>query len=123
MREIKFRAWDSSISEMVSNNCLSVVAGEPAYIMEQNDGSLVSSFRQDMILMQYTGLKDKNGVEIYEGDIVGIENENWIVEWCDAGTFVVIEPCSCSVISTMQYLDDGGVFKVIGNVYENPELL
>lgn len=64
MREIRFRAWDADTNQMLPN----VGAyGGVACFMEGGWGALVT---KDLPLMQYTGLKDKNGMEIYEGDIV-----------------------------------------------------
>jgi len=83
-------------------------------------------------VMQYTGLKDKNGKEIYEGDIIesvfksidlleGEGRTRWIVEWRDGGF--------CENDLRGDYLADfqvGGVLPdetVVGNIHENPELL
>ncbi|MHA1286440.1 MAG: YopX family protein [Candidatus Thorarchaeota archaeon] len=72
---------------------------------------------------QYTGLKDMNGKEIYEGDILqlnGDENARWVVEW-DACKFV-FRP----IYPGLKYLkpDDWcDVLEIVGNIYDNPELL
>jgi len=77
-------------------------------------------------LMQFTGLKDKNGTEIYEGDIVTRNNE-------DNGEVIYTNDCFVisipKMISGQKYLEQRGLFvnqpvlEIIGNIYENPELL
>lgn len=107
MREIKFRVWDESSAIMRSQN-------------EYNAVVVDCFFNSDLVLMQYTGMKDKNGKEIYEGDIVKI-------------AYGIEKPYK-EIISEVIY-DDGyevdigrlasfhNVCEVIGNIYENPELL
>lgn len=81
-------------------------------------------------LMQSTGLKDKNDVEIFEGDILGSENkdtENWyvshhVVVWHDSG-FMGKQICSSSYIGLDYWTKGKAGYVVIGNIYENPELL
>jgi len=117
MREIKFRAWNGEY--MVS----------PEYIDRKGvahwrENSIPESFTE---LMQYTGLKDKNGKEIYEGDVITCVYSNTgddirhkaIVEWVE--DFCGFEPWVRYDSDCQWY--DGGDPEIIGNIYENPELL
>ena len=121
MREVKFRAWDKIKNEMIpwSIEFFSDYSAVTGYGDEfpQGDG--------DIILMQYTGLKDKNGIEIYEGDILRVtyddpEDKDDII----SVTYTETE----SEVYNYEYVGwtfpvDGVELEVIGNMYENPELL
>lgn len=119
MREIKFRAWDKINKEMFNVESIN--------FQERRVYKDVVSYRNfnDIELMQYTGLKDKNNKEIYEGDIVklranhGIGVVKYYDEW---GAFVVeyIKPRPLAVLGMNYYKED---IEVIGNIYENSELL
>lgn len=81
-------------------------------------------------LGQSTGLKDKNDVEIFEGDVIGSQNKdrsNWYVShhkivWHDTGFFGK-QICSRSFIGLEHWTRGENGYVVIGNIYENPELL
>ena len=91
-----------------------------------DDGTNATSM--SWIPMQFTGLLDKNGKEIYEGDIVKLRNRNCKVYWADCG-FALIREKDNQVWewngNLKGYCDGlwGGPPEIIGNVYENPELL
>lgn len=119
MREIKFRAWDEIKAEMKFGLTIHTWGG---------DGSIkdVQPFEDGYELMQYTGLKDKNGVEIYEGDIVSLDN------WSPKEMQICfIEGAFCLAnkdghfVGEIYYIHHPGVeqCKVIGNIYQNKELL
>lgn len=103
MREIKFRAWD--IDNKFLFDVYEIHFGNNFYIK-----GLGQIFSRNFNLMQYTGLKDKNGKEIYEGDIIEYFDEQIeLVEWSKSDFW--------SGLGTFR------ISKVIGNIYENPELL
>lgn len=124
---LRYRAWDKIRKKMgvvISNNWMTGVAN----IIIDNKETLRQ--KQDYILMQSTGLKDKNDVEIFEGDVVQFEDcyiesdflyiNKGIVEWSQ-GRFTVTNRDSVE----MEDLLDGELLDVtiIGNIYENQELV
>ncbi len=111
-REIKFRAWDEDNKVMLKPQDLSQSGAYWNWL-----GKI------DAQLMQYTGLKDKNGKEIYEGDIVtvdgAIDKRGRVVTW-DIAEYMLdpeYEPSDLGNLWLSQRLE------VIGNIHVNPELL
>ena len=126
MREIKFRAWVKDRKEIFEVILINYVTKKVTYLFERV-GDLLNIRHEkfnDTELMQYTGLKDKNGKEIYEGDIVklranhGIGVVKYYDEW---GAFVVeyIKPRQLAVLGMNYYKED---IEILGNIYENSEL-
>lgn len=110
MREIKFRAWDIVNKKMIQ--------WESSFF-----GDVVWGMTGDKYVeMQFTGLKDKNGKEIYEGDIVKLEQWNPSIAEVvfDRGGFCFRFKKDDTYYPDGKYLEEG---EVIGNIYENPELL
>ena len=128
MREIKFRAWDKKKKELLYNgiefytrsiNCCSV---QPGY------KSIIGFGGCDCFdLMQYTGLKDKNGVEIYEGDLIRLD----LIDRVDQVSFIsgafVVSNKHCCVhcarkesynMTLYEYLTQIQKAEVIGNIHE-----
>ena len=106
MREIKFRVWDKQKKFMIKT----VTIQNLTYKFASN---------KDHIFLQYTGLKDKNGKEIYEGDIVYIDDEAINVVF-EEGAFKVHTKYDGDWLLSELDLSN---LEVIGNIYENPELL
>lgn len=125
MREIKFRAWDKENEEMYDVAMIDVETGEVAYT-DHPTGYNADALLEQVELMQYTGLKDKNGKEIYEGDICNCREYECFgkVEWNneEAGFYfcVVVEGGGFEEEHLYDYIDE---LEVIGNIHENPELL
>lgn len=110
MRVIKFRAWQDN--QMLTQKTSGI------YTTKQ----FLDKLYEDCELMQFTGLKDKNGKEIYEGDII-----EWIEEPTNKNTFHEIcwlEREGCWGTRDSIWLCNTNMnYKVIGNIYENPELI
>lgn len=127
----KFRAWDKRFSEFVEDFFVSEDGKIYKKTKDTGYGFAISRETSNkVILMQSTGLKDKNGQEIFEGDIVQFEDcseasdflyiNTGIIEWCQGGFHVTNRD---SVL--MEDLLDGDSLDVtiLGSVYENLELL
>lgn len=135
-REIKFRAWSTKENTWFADTDWSIML----------DGTLLDKYQSDfgsenVVLMQYTGVKDKNGVEIYEGDIVKVQQHTHLsipdFEILEGNYKVLFNMGSYGMIIQNYcywdlcsfgyevFLNHGRIdkVKIIGNIYENPELL
>lgn len=133
MREIKFRAWEENGKNMLSSN-------------EVGDHTLNDLKQLPYVLMQYTGLKDKNGTEIYEGDIVRILYTDWaskseddprtleqyLIDIAHHAEVVFEYDKFCLRSFSKKYKEystssirpgNQGYIEIIGNIHENPELI
>ncbi|MDM0746431.1 YopX family protein [Clostridium perfringens] len=149
-REIKFRVWDKTSDSMLyqddferveldtKNKMVTLIAEEESdkshYVLDYEDSI-------EAEILQYTGLKDKNGKEIYEGDILRckclkkckldscaekvIQYKNSLIEWWESGCnlgYRLRDSKGKTMMIKPTHLNTMEV-EVIGNIYENPELL
>lgn len=143
MREIRFRAWDkvTKIIAEVTGLRTGYTDGsiEIWYINRDGEEMLCKPQKADIELMQYTGLNDKNGTEIYEGDIVRFDEELSVVRYDEETARFVLDDYGIfgclmeygwdegaggiGVVNTNGFDDfnDISEIEVIGNIHENPE--
>ena len=130
----KYRAWDVLAEEMI-DEILMISFVRKEIIGKFRDGSTSVPLKiedkrngEDVILMQSTGIKDKNGVEIFEGDVVKqemliptseIEEITGVVKMLESAWTIVNdkEEIACHLWR------EGAEMKILGNIYENPELM
>lgn len=123
MREIKFRAWDKEHKEWAN---YSITDNKLEFYVKEADRWKIDQRGRRFVLSQYTGLKNNNGEKIYEGDIVrAVGFLKWIgvAKYSDKNQAFVFEGIDKNYrgnIVFMSQFDQG--FKILGNIYENPEL-
>ena len=128
MKEIKFRAWDKVKKEMINELiCFGKNADGTTWINHDNsfnnekNGYMWNS--RNLEIMQFTGIKDCEGKEIYEGDIVECYDHPTGIDSCTAEV-VFLHGMFKAKDMSFPLSDYGTVWiKVLGNIYENPELI
>lgn len=141
MREIKFRIWDK-INKLMTDENSKVNELDKKYCAFNNDMGwfyvadewyplseatmiftsleLLRKYKDEIVLMQYIGFEDNNGKKIYEGDIINIDYGEVVVK-------AVVEYCGTSFFGSTNAdnwdLNEYHKIEVLGNIYENPELM
>lgn len=127
MRKIKFRAWDTLKDRMVQVCGIDFGDDLPAVLHSKAKGEVTKSdtmIGARFLLSQFTGLKDKSGKEIYEGDVIeftGRPNIRYVISFRD-GAFGYEKDDDFGMPANLIAVA-GCPWDVIGNIYENPEIL
>lgn len=120
MREIKFRAFNSQTKEMFDVDVLAL--RECAWDCSSKRGVSIP-YQPSIKIMQFTGLKDKNGVEIYEGDIITYDNSGYCFKVEYEAPEFVRHTTNYDLRNQSVPFKSQHAYEVIGNIHENPELL
>ena len=126
----KFRVWNEKTESFIDYGDLMLdLKNGKVYSGDVGIPEYTIDVTNQVILMQYTGCRDKNGIEIYEGDVIKDKyDKTWLVQWY-VGAFVITNkiPDSDGQTSTYSHFSNLSnhhfYFEVIGNMWENPELL
>lgn len=127
MRDIKFKAWNKVLNKMYSHEELLKLTKD--IVKNEFITGIYLPLNSDIELLKYTGFKDKNNKEIYEGDIVefyfdGEIKKNKILYENDRGFYIYVESYGYKFalnIKSLNHFDRET--NILGNIYENPELL
>ena len=124
MREIKFRAWLKEERKMVNVETLFIGINRLCFGNSKTEDLFFRDF-EEVELMQYTGLKDKNGKEICENDLISCKKYKNIVVFFENGCFEVkySKNDTTNIICALDTLLEKYMCQVSGNIYENSELL
>lgn len=127
----KYRAWDSAKKEMFKDTFAITESGQVVVVEQENVVCPPDYvFVDHLVIMQSTGLKDKNGKEIFEGDVVRMRNPRDIRQ---IGMFQVVRAANSPMLGLLDkkftteifnlYEHMRNCYEVKGNIYENPEFL
>jgi hypothetical protein len=112
-RKIKFRTWDGHTMYAIWN----LLEG-----LNDKYHPFLGPYKEDTIFIQFTGLTDKNGNEIYEGDILSANIGIRVVEFAYGG-FLASNPSEDDHIPLSDFLETNHEKEIIGNIYQTPSLV
>lgn len=127
----RYRVWHHELGRLMSVKCMFFYDSEIEEF-ELNDALMndyITAYPDEIVLIQSTGLKDKNDKEIFEGDILACETDNEVINlnvfWDEEHALFMFESKKYNEQEPLAELVENNTypFEIIGNIYENPDLL
>lgn len=127
MKDIKLRAWRKNNKEWINPTLFAVVGS--GVVLLYRDGRWKTAY-EGIEIARFTGLKGKDGKDIYEGDIVSVDVDQMlggteegigVVQWNDDGNWAIDFPQHGTILLVAAFLDGG--FEILGNEWENPDIV
>ena len=130
-RQIKFRVWDVKNKKFLPESYFAILGnGKLIVTLSGYYNDFTNTNQDDYVIQQYTGLTDKNGNLIFEGDIVqynqnsSYDNMDFIAKWSDDKLGFIFQSNSGEqLVNQTPHLNRFKHLEVVGNIFENPELL
>ena len=123
MREIKYKAYIKSLKWIVPVERINFDVRTVEVDLSSGNGDTCDYDFDEVELMQFTGLKDKNGKEIYEGDVTKHHSHNTISKWIYSSRYLQFMSLESDGTHRYYFDIDKDKLEVIGNIYQNPELM
>ena len=122
MREIKFRAWIKEVDEIREVEYINFWEKKISYPHKFCKEYYLNADFDEIELMEYAGLKDMKGKEIYDGDIIKFLNGIFEVIWCNEKASFMLKNKEYKEFLNFIYENNNGM-EIVGNIYENPKLM